>query len=139
MDAGIEPSGENSVRLNLRFCVPALLCVVILATGCGGGSSSSNTTPKLQTTTTSLPDGTVGTAYSTNLAATGGTAPYTWSQTSGGALPGGISLGSAGVFAGTPTTAGTFGPYVFLVTDSSSTSLTASTQGLSITISANTL
>jgi hypothetical protein len=111
------------------------LSVVILATGCGGGSS----TPKLQITTTSLPNGTVGTPYSTNLAAIGGTPPYTWSQTSGGALPGGLSLGSAGIFAGTPTVAGTFGPYVFVATDSSSPALTASTQSLSITISANTL
>jgi hypothetical protein len=108
---------------------------VILATGCGGGSS--NSTAKLQTTTTSLPNGTVGVAYSTNLAATGGTPPYTWSQTSGGALPAGLSLGSAGVFAGTPTAAGTFGPYVFLVTDSAS--VTASTPSLSITIGTNAL
>jgi hypothetical protein len=130
----IEPSGETSVRLLPRLCVAGLLCVVILATGCGGSSSS---TAKLQTTTTSLPNGTVAAAYSANLAAVGGTPPYTWSQSSGGALPGGLSLGSAGVFAGTPTVAGTFGPYVFVVTDSASA--TASTQSLSITISANAL
>jgi hypothetical protein len=60
----------------------------------------------LTITTTSLPNGTVGTAYSTTLAASGGTPPYTWSNI-GNALPGGLSLaGSTGVISGTPTTAG---------------------------------
>src|SRR5215469_2701202 len=40
----------------------------------------------LAITTTSLPNGEVGAAYSATLAATGGAAPYTWSVTSG-ALP----------------------------------------------------
>ena len=68
--------------------------------------------------TVSLPSGTVGSAYSATLAATGGSAPYTWAQTSGGSLPDGLMLTQGtGVIAGTPTTAGTFGPYVFTVTD----------------------
>ena len=57
-------------------------------------------------TTTSLPDGTVGTAYSQTLAATG-TASITWSV-SAGSLPGGLTLNaSTGVISGMPTTAGT--------------------------------
>lgn len=69
-------------------------------------------------TTVSLPSGTVGSAYSATLAATGGSAPYTWAQTSGGSLPDGLTLTQGtGVIAGTPTTAGTFGPYVFTITD----------------------
>ena len=69
-------------------------------------------------TTTSLPSGTVGSAYSATLAATGGSTPYTWAQTSGGSLPDGLMLTpGTGVVAGTPTAAGTFGPYVFTVTD----------------------
>jgi len=69
-------------------------------------------------TTTSLPNGTVGTAYSATLVATGGSTPYTWAQTSGGSLPDGLMLTPAtGAIAGTPTKAGTFGPYVFTVTD----------------------
>jgi len=57
--------------------------------------------------TSSLVGGTVGAAYSTSLAATGGKTPYTWTISSG-ALPGGLSLtASTGAISGTPTTAGT--------------------------------
>ena len=55
--------------------------------------------------TNSLAGGTVGSAYSTTLGATGGKTPYTWSVTSG-ALPAGLTLSSAGAISGTPTTAG---------------------------------
>jgi hypothetical protein len=53
-------------------------------------------------TTTALPSGAVGLAYSFALAATAGTPPYTWSITSG-TLPTGITLSSAGELSGTPT------------------------------------
>jgi hypothetical protein len=56
-------------------------------------------------TTTSLPNGTVGAAYSATLQATGGTTPYTWSVTSG-QLPAGLTLAASGSITGTPTTAG---------------------------------
>ena len=55
----------------------------------------------------SLPNGTVGTAYSRTISATGDVAPYTYSV-SAGALPAGLTLNaSTGVLAGTPTTAAT--------------------------------
>ena len=57
-------------------------------------------------TTASLPAGTVGTAYSQTLAATGGTQPYSWTVSAGN-LPAGLSLSTAGVISGTPTTAAT--------------------------------
>ena len=56
-------------------------------------------------TTTTLPGGKVGEAYSQTLAATG-TAPIAWSIESG-SLPNGLTL-SGNTISGTPTTAGTF-------------------------------
>ena len=51
----------------------------------------------------SLPSGTIGSAYSSSLLVSGGTAPYTWSFVSGN-LPAGISLNtSTGLISGTPT------------------------------------
>ncbi len=58
----------------------------------------------LTITSASLPFGTTGVAYSVNLTATGGTAPYTWSATG---LPAGVTLSTTGVLSGTPTTAAT--------------------------------
>ena len=60
----------------------------------------------LTITISTLPNGIVGTAYSTTLTAAGGTTPYTWSILSG-SLCSGLSLSSGGVISGTPTTAQT--------------------------------
>ena len=58
-------------------------------------------------TTTSLPNGKTGTAYSQTLQATGGTPPYTWDNTT--ALPSWLTLDAfSGVIAGTPVANGTF-------------------------------
>lgn len=65
---------------------------------------------------TSVPAATVGSAYSTTLSATGGTAPYSFALVSG-ALPAGIVFSSGGAFSGTPTQAGSFAVTV-RVTDS---------------------
>jgi len=63
-------------------------------------------------TTATLPSGMIGSSYSTALAASGGSTPYTWSLTSGG-MPAGLSLDpSSGAITGTPTTSG---PASFLV------------------------
>jgi hypothetical protein len=52
-----------------------------------------------------LPNGTVGTAYSATLGATGGVPPFTWSATG---LPAGLTLSAGGIISGTPAAAGTF-------------------------------
>ena len=59
------------------------------------------------TTTSPLTAAYLGTSYSQALSASSGTAPYTWTLNSG-ALPGGLTLSSAGVLSGTPTAAGLF-------------------------------
>jgi PKD repeat protein len=86
----------------------------------------------LAVTTPSLPDGTVGVAYSSTLAASGGVPPYTWSITVG-TLPDGLSLNSGtGAITGTPTAYGTWG-FTVQVEDSSAVPQTA-TRPLAITI-----
>ncbi|MDP2755168.1 MAG: PKD domain-containing protein [Nitrospirota bacterium] len=89
-----------------------------------------STTP-LSITTTSLPSGTVGVSYGTNLSATGGKTPYTWSIMSGN-LPPGLSPSTGGLISGTPTTAGTYN-FTVKVTDSSSPQQTAP-KALSISV-----
>ena len=91
--------------------------------------------PDLAVTTTSLPNGDVGTPYSQALVAEGGTKHYHWSLAPGsGPLPNGLYLSSTGVIEGTPTSQGTF-PFTVQVVDYSNPPQVA-TQGLSITISA---
>ncbi|NMM32959.1 MAG: RCC1 repeat-containing protein, partial [Phycicoccus sp.] len=60
---------------------------------------------RLAVTTTSLPNAVLAQPYSATLAATGGTAPLTWSV-SAGALPAGLSLSAAGSISGTASIAG---------------------------------
>jgi hypothetical protein len=87
----------------------------------------------LSVTTTSLPSGTAGIAYSATLTAAGGVYPYSWSLTSG-SLPFGLFLNaSTGAITGTPTTAGTSN-FTVQVADSATPPATASAP-LSIVIS----
>ena len=78
-----------------------------------------------------LPNGTVGVAYSSNaLAASGGVAPYTFSATG---LPAGLVIApSTGVVSGTPTTAATYS-FTASVTDSTNASANVT---LAVTIAA---
>ena len=114
------------------FFFLTLLFIFLQTVGCGGSSAI-----PLSVTTSSLPDGTVGSPYSASLTAAGGSPNYTWSQVSGGDMPGGVVLASTGIFTGTPTAAGSFGPYVFNVTDS--TGAVVNSAGLSIKITTSAL
>jgi arylsulfatase A-like enzyme len=74
-------------------------------------------------TTAALPNALTSAAYTQSLAATGGSGSgYTWSVT-GGSLTPGLTLGSNGIFSGTPTAVGT---YAFSATVTDSAGHTAS-------------
>ncbi len=84
--------------------------------------------PSLSISTTALPSGTVGTAYSAGITATGGQGAITWSILSGTPPPGvSLQAGTSSTvnFAGTPTAAGTF---TFTVRAVDSTSQSAQRQ-----------
>jgi Putative Ig domain len=112
------PASTNSINLTLTIAPP----------------------PGINITTTSpLPFGQVGVAYSATLAATGGIPPYTWSLANGSTLPGGLALNaSTGAITGTPTATGSFSP-TFSVADSSTdtaaASLTLAVSPATITVS----
>jgi hypothetical protein len=79
------------------------LLLVVLASRCGAS---------VAITTTSLPNGTVNTAYSAVIKASGGCTPYKWAIASG-ALPAGVTSKMSSTttslnLAGTPTTAATY-------------------------------
>ncbi|CAJ0793742.1 hypothetical protein LMG19083_02478 [Ralstonia psammae] len=63
--------------------------------------------PTIAVSPTTLPGGTIATAYSQTITASGGTSPYSYAI-SAGALPTGMALTSGGVLSGTPTAGGTF-------------------------------
>src|ERR1019366_7638125 len=92
--------------------ISATSSVTVAATSVADATKSASATialiPSVQITTSSLPGGTAGTAYSAALSATGGVTPYTWSIASG-QLPSGTTLStSTGAISGTPTTAGSY-------------------------------
>jgi hypothetical protein len=68
--------------------------------------------PEITVSPATLPAAVAGVAYSQTITASGGTAPYTFFMTAG-ALPPGLSLSSAGLLWGTPTS---FGGYTFTIT-----------------------
>ena len=74
--------------------------------------------------TGSLPNATLGVAYTQTLVATGGLKPYTYTLTAG-SLPPGLSLSSTGTISGTPTAVGA-SSFTVTVTDTESTPQTAS-------------
>ena len=97
--------------------------------GGGGGGGGGSSTPGFAVSTTAADFGVVGNAYTSTLATTGGTAPFTWTL-SGGALPTGspnLSLDpGTGVVSGTPgAPAGNFNA-TFTVTDSTGRTATGS-------------
>jgi hypothetical protein len=129
------------ITFSLVLGVPAAILFLTLA-GCGDVSSVSSppaAPAALAVTTASLPSATVGQPYDATVAASGGTAPYTWLVSPN--LPSGLSLNpNTGEITGTPapTAVGT-NQYTFVVQDSAShsdtktLSLTVNPPGLAVT------
>lgn len=84
--------------------------------GVASGYTISVAPPTLELGPATVPDATVGAAYSQTLTTTGGTAPYTYDVTAG-ALPAGLALSAGGALTGTPTAVGTF-DFTVTATDS---------------------
>ncbi len=84
--------------------------------------------PALTVTTKTLSNAVKGIAYNRTLVAAGGTGNYSW-NVSGGDLPSGITLSTAGALSGTPTVAGAFS-FTARVFDG----VSAATQALSLQV-----
>ncbi|PYU64181.1 MAG: hypothetical protein DMG49_27120 [Acidobacteria bacterium] len=86
--------------------------------------------PPLAISTTTLPDGMVGTPYSQDIQATGGVAPFTWVVGAGTLLPHNLNLDnsttSTVTISGTPDTQQTAVQFTIQVTDSANQSATQS-------------
>ncbi len=93
-------------------------------TGCSGSRSYtvSIACPTITVNPATLPAGTAGTGYSQTFTQTGAVGTTTYSVSSG-TLPAGLTLSSAGVLSGTPTTQGN---YNFTVLASASSNCTGS-------------
>jgi len=115
---------------------------VVDSTGSKAGTATANCSIVVSPPAISLVcptgTGTVGTAYSSALIASGGVPPYTYSIISG-SLPPGLSLNSStGAITGTPTTAGTFN-FTAQVVDSTGSKAGTATANCSIVISPSPL
>jgi Putative Ig domain len=112
------------MRLTGRTAAAGLLAVVAVCGIATATPALAKTTAPLAVATTYLPPGTAQTSYSAQLAATGGTKPYTWSI-SAGSLPAGLTLHPAtGAITGKPTVTGP-DSFTVEVTDSESTPASA--------------
>jgi Subtilase family len=129
----------TSGTLTLNPATTGTYPYTLTCTSPAGSQSSTATltvqaiTPLLVTTST-LPAGQVGMAYSATLAASGGVGPYNWSLDSG-TLPPGLALAANGTLSGTPaaTTSGT--ALTFKVSDAEKTPQ-SKTAALSLSVAA---
>jgi len=132
-------STTSAAVYNAPATVSTKMTVTIVATSVADTTKSNSSTvvvtPAPSITTTSLANGTVGTAYSASLAATGGAGTLAWSLASGSSLPAGLSLSNAGAISGTPTASGKT-TFTVKVTDASGgqPGPVSATEQLSLTI-----
>ena len=103
----------------------SIIALVFGLVGCTGGGGGGGSSADFAVSTTAADFGVVGNAYTSTLATTGGTAPFTWTLF-GGTLPTGLSLDAGtGVVSGTPT-AEENQTATFTVTDSTGKTATGS-------------
>jgi hypothetical protein len=100
-----------TVQDSKKSSASAILSVVVASATPmtpSGAPPATATVATLQITTTAVPTATVNRNYNTDVAVSGGVAPYAWSLASGH-LPAGMTLTAAtGAITGTPSSAGTF-------------------------------
>ena len=95
----------------------SIIALVLGLAGCPGGGGGGGSAADFAVSTTAADFGVVDNSYTSTLAVTGGTAPFTWTLF-GGVLPVGLSLNAGtGVVSGTPTAVEN-PTAVFTVTDS---------------------
>ena len=126
LPAGVKATASStttSLNLTGTPSTAATYNPTVQVTGCGGGTFKASykiaiqaTTSGLTITTSSLPNGIVGTGYSAVVRASGGCTPYKWSVVSG-ALPAGVKATASSTttslnLSGVPTTATTYSPTV---------------------------
>lgn len=115
-----EPAFSNSASLYGAPTSAGDSTFTITVTDANGLTASKQfTISVLGIITTSIPSGTVGSPYSSQLTAQGGTPPYKFAAAgSPYALPDGLNVTPSGLINGTPTTTGTFTNVGVTVTDS---------------------
>ncbi len=130
------PPAGNRQRCNPAFVVLIALLLCLCLNACSGFSSGGNSTKTSSTQLVlsgNLPLAQVGVAYNAPISVSGGTAPYTFSLSSG-SLPSGLALSqAAGTISGTP---GATGVSSFVVQATDSAGLTG-TQMFQISVSAS--
>jgi hypothetical protein len=152
LPSGVSAPSSNTDSLELKGTptTAATYSFTVSVKGCDGHVSEATYTVVIQSagvaiTTTTLPNGTVGTPFSAAVYASGGYTPYTWTLVSG-SLPSGISSAASSNtesfdLAGTPTAAGTYSftisvtgdyghvsemPYTVVIQDTSNYTVTLS-------------
>ena len=119
---GPNPSGRRSTS-NTQLSLMILLALVLGTTACStlnAGSTANAASSRPIAISAALPAATVGTAYSSVISVSGGTAPYHF-MTRVGQLPPGLALNSTtGSISGTPRLPGSYN-FTIAVSDNEST------------------
>src|SRR5688572_20988875 len=120
------------MRMPHMKSIASIISIIALGFGLlhcsNSGGGGGNSTPAFTISTTAADFGVVGNAYTSTLAATGGTAPFTWTDVATALPPLGLSLDPAtGIISGNPTiTTATAFTVPFQVTDSAGGTATSS-------------